>query len=98
MIPPECRTRILTELHRAHSETAIIKGLARCVFWWPSIDVKVEQLVRKCEIWEIIRPNPPSAPLLPRGCPKMVKSTRGLCTTVPRVDVPSISGCTLVVD
>ena len=99
VIPLACRTLILTDLHHPHSETAIVEGLARFMFWWPSVTEEVEQLIRKCEICRINRPNPPSAPLLPRQCPKtMVKSTHGLCRTVVSVDVSSKSGCTLEVD
>ena len=49
VIPPAGRTRILTELYEAHPETARMKGLAKGVVWWPSVDAEVEQLVRKCE-------------------------------------------------
>ena len=99
MIPPAGRTRILTELHEAHPGTARMKGLTRGVVWWPSIDAEVEQLVRKCEICQMNRPNPPSASLHPWEWPKtMVERTRGLCRTVSRVDVPSNSGCTFKVD
>ena len=65
VIPPAGRRRILTELHEAHPGTGRMKGLARGVVWWPSIDAEVKQLVRKCEICQMNRPNPPSAPLHP---------------------------------
>ena len=70
VIPPAGRRRILTELHEAHPGAARIKGLARGVVWWPSIDVEVEQLVRKCEICQMNRPNLSSAPLHPWEWPK----------------------------
>ena len=70
MIPPAGRRRILTELHEAHPGTARMKGLAKGVVWWPSIDAEVEQLVMKCEICQMNRPNPASAPLHPWEWPK----------------------------
>ena len=84
-ITPAFRTRILTGLQEAQSKTARIKILAKVVDWWPSIDAEVKQLVRKCEICQINRPNFSSAPLQPREWPKtMVKSTLGLCCCIAK--------------
>ena len=86
VIPPAGHERILTELHEAQPRTERMKELARSVVWWPSIDAEVEQLVSKCKICQMNRSNSPSAPLHPREWPKtIVKSTRGLCRTVPRL-------------
>ena len=102
VITPTGHTRIWTELHEAHPGTAMMRGLARGAVWWPSINAEVEQLVRKCKIWQINCSNPPSAPLHQWQWPKTMIKSRciGLCRTVPRVNVLSNSGCkqTLEVD
>ena len=55
MIPPAGRTQIMTELNG----TVRMEGVTIGEVWWPSIDAEVEQLVRKCEIRQINRPNEP---------------------------------------
>ena len=67
VIPLAGRARILTEIYEAYPETARMKGLARGVVWWPSINAELEQLVRKCEICQMNRPNLSSAPLHTHG-------------------------------
>ena len=46
---------ILTILHEGHPGISRMKGLARSYYWWPSLDVDIEAIVRECSGCQAVR-------------------------------------------
>ncbi|CAB0020552.1 unnamed protein product, partial [Nesidiocoris tenuis] len=49
VIPPKFRQRLLEDLHVAHIGIVKMKGLARSLIYWPSIDEDIERIAKCCE-------------------------------------------------
>lgn len=65
VIPPRYHQRILTELHAEHLGITRIKALARSYCWFTGMENKIESLISNCDIYQSVKGNPPTAPLLP---------------------------------
>ena len=56
---------MLEELHVGHPGIVRMKELARSYFWWPNVDLEIEQTVRNCSSCQQVRKPPAAAPLAP---------------------------------
>ena len=65
VIPKNCRTTVLKELHETHQGASKTKSLARSYVWWPKMDSDIEEMVKNCNVCQETRPAPPAAPLHP---------------------------------
>ena len=65
VIPPQAREAMLEELHYMHPGIIRMKGLAQSYFWWPGLDLEIENKVRDCEICKLHNNLPAAAPLHP---------------------------------
>ncbi|XP_048578377.1 uncharacterized protein K02A2.6-like [Nematostella vectensis] len=65
IIPPDGRDQVKRELHSAHPGINRMKALARSYVWWPGMDEELAEIVRRCDVCQDRRRNPPSAPLHP---------------------------------
>ena len=65
IIPPCGRTQVKQELHSAHPGINRMKSLARSYVWWPGMDEELEDTVKRCDVCQDQRRDPPSAPLHP---------------------------------
>ena len=72
VIPPQGRSKLLQELHSEHIGICRMKQLARSYFWWPNIDVDIEQYVNNCSYCLEHRNSPPKAELHPWLWPQKV--------------------------
>ena len=50
VVPPNRRDRILAELLDTHPGTTLMKGVARGLVWWLSIDTDLEKMVKSCSL------------------------------------------------
>ncbi|XP_063830254.1 uncharacterized protein K02A2.6-like [Ostrinia nubilalis] len=48
VIPENCRSKVLLQLHESHMGIVKTKATARSYVWWPGIDEAVEALCRAC--------------------------------------------------
>jgi len=48
-----------------HPGFSRMKAIARCYFWWPGLDVKIERLARECELCQAVKKAPPVSTLHP---------------------------------
>ena len=71
VIPKKCRATVLKELHEMHQGVNKMKYLARSYVWWPKMDYEIEEMVKKCQICQELRPTLPAAPLHPWEWPKV---------------------------
>ena len=55
VVPLEMQKGILTILHEGHPGISRMKGLARSYYWWPSLDVDIEAIVRECSGCQAVR-------------------------------------------
>ena len=65
VIPKNCRTTVLKELHETHQGASKTKLLTRSYVWWPKMDSDIEEMVKNCNVCQETRPAPPAAPLHP---------------------------------
>ena len=65
VIPTRYQKDILEELHVGHPGIVRMKELARSYFWWPNVDLEIEQTVRNCISCQQVRKPPAVAPLAP---------------------------------
>ena len=70
VIPPQGRSVVLKQLHNTHPGINRMKGLARSYVWWPGLDADITELVKRCDVCQSHRPNPPRAMLHPWEWPK----------------------------
>ncbi|XP_055711433.1 uncharacterized protein K02A2.6-like [Phlebotomus papatasi] len=63
IIPERARKSLLETLHQAHNGIVAMKMSARAYFWWPKMDKDIEDTVRQCETCQVLRNDPPKAPL-----------------------------------
>ena len=47
--------KMLEELHVGHPGIVRMKELARSYFWWPNVDLEIEQTVRNCSSCQQVR-------------------------------------------
>ena len=70
VVIPKCgHEQLLQDLHDGHPGISKMKALARSFVWWPGIDQEIENLVKRCDDCQKIRPSPPVAPLHPWSWP-----------------------------
>ena len=60
IIPQKLQSRVLADLHENHLGSNRMKALARSYIWWPSLDMTLEELCKKCEICQSQRNKPPA--------------------------------------
>ena len=65
VIPTRYQKDMLEELHVGHPGIVRMKELARSYFWWPNVDLEIEQTVRNCSSCQQVRKPPAVAPLAP---------------------------------
>lgn len=77
VIPRELRIDILNRLHEGHSGITKTRALASGSVWWPYISAQIEEMVNKCNICAIHRPEH-KQPLLPSSFPERPWSRLGM--------------------
>ena len=65
VVPPQGRSKVLTELHEAHSGESRMKALARRYVWWPGLDQEIVKKVKSCDKCQSNQSAPAEAPLHP---------------------------------
>ena len=65
VVPPQGRSKILTELHEAHPGESRMKALARSYVWWPGMDQEIVKKVKGCDKCQANQSAPADAPLHP---------------------------------
>ena len=70
IIPKPGQAPLLSQVHETHPGISRMKSLSRRYFWWPGLDVDLENLVKSCEICCQTRKTPPKAHLLPWEWPE----------------------------
>ena len=65
VVPPQGRSKILTELHEAHPGESRMKALARSYVWWPGMDQEIVKKVKGCDKCQANQSAPAEAPLHP---------------------------------
>ncbi|KPJ12974.1 Transposon Ty3-G Gag-Pol polyprotein [Papilio machaon] len=50
LVPQPIRKAVLTELHKSHFGIVRMKEIARSYFWWPSLDVDIDNITKECLI------------------------------------------------
>ena len=65
VVPPQGRSKILTELHEAHPGESRMKALARSYVWWPGMDQEIVKKVKGCNKCQANQSAPAEAPLHP---------------------------------
>lgn len=70
VIPPPLRCQVLEELHSGHCGIVRMKEIARSYFWWPGLDIAIEEKAKTCIACQKQRNVPPLAPLHPWEFPE----------------------------
>lgn len=70
IIPPPLRGKVLNELHSGHCGVVRMKEIARSYFWWPGLDVAIEEKAKACHDCLKVRNHPQLAPLHPWAWPE----------------------------
>ena len=70
IVPKQGHETMINELHDMHPGVCKMKALARSYIWWPGIDMDIESKVRGCNICQVNRKLPASAPLHPWEFPQ----------------------------
>ena len=65
IVPPQGRSKVLTELHEAHPRESRMKALARSYVWWPGLNRDVLKKVKDCDKCQANQSTPAEAPLHP---------------------------------
>ena len=65
VVPPQGRSKVLTELHEAHPGESRMKALARSYVWWPGLDQEIVKKVKSCDKCQSNQSAPAEAPLHP---------------------------------
>lgn len=58
VVPEKLKERLLSELHEHHWGIVKMKSLARSLFWWPTLDECIEQVVSQCSVCQQQRSMP----------------------------------------
>lgn len=61
---------MLDELNEGHSGMSRTRSMARSYMWWPNMDRDIESRVEQCEICQMTRHSPATAPLHPWQWPE----------------------------
>ena len=69
VVPPQGRSKVLTELHEAHPGESRMKVLARSYVWWPGMDQEIVKNVKSCDKCQSNQSAPAEAPLHPWELP-----------------------------
>ena len=69
VIPSQLQGSILSQLHMTHLGVVKMKSLARGYFWFPNIDIEIENLSKSCEVCNLHGNNPPKTKILPWPTP-----------------------------
>ncbi|XP_060801401.1 uncharacterized protein K02A2.6-like [Amyelois transitella] len=64
VIPEKLRSHLLKELHSTHEGIVKMKCNARSYFWWPGLDMQIENLIKSCDVCMTYRSEPPKAPII----------------------------------
>ncbi|XP_060805921.1 uncharacterized protein K02A2.6-like [Amyelois transitella] len=64
VIPEKLRLHLLKELHSTHEGIVKMKCNARSYFWWPGLDMQIENLIKSCDVCMTYRSEPPKAPII----------------------------------
>ena len=59
----------MKDLHAEHIGIVKMKQLARKYFWWPKLDVKIEETVKSCTACQEAVKSPPSSQQTSWSCP-----------------------------
>ena len=70
VIPPQCREKVLEELHTCHPSIFRIKMLARGDVWWPNLNRDLEIMAHKCSLCQLHQKAPEKAPTHPWEWPR----------------------------
>jgi len=70
VLPPQARSKMITELHMGHPGIAKMKNLARRYVWWPNMDSALEECVKGCITCQTSQKLPSQAPLHPWEWPE----------------------------
>jgi len=65
VVPPQGRSKILTELHEAHPGESCMKALARSYVWWPRIGQEIVKKMKDCDKCQSNQSAPAEAPSPP---------------------------------
>uniref|UniRef100_A0A1Y1K0Y3 RNA-directed DNA polymerase n=1 Tax=Photinus pyralis TaxID=7054 RepID=A0A1Y1K0Y3_PHOPY len=65
VIPFDLREKVLEILHSQHIGIARMKMLARSEVWWPSMDLHIEEHVKRCEMCQLHQNKPIDVPYTP---------------------------------
>ena len=65
VVPPQGRSKVLTELHEAHPGEPRMKALARSYVWWPGLDQEIVRKVKSCDKCQSNQSASAEAPLHP---------------------------------
>ena len=70
VIPLAGRNQIIEQLHQSHPGITRMKGVARSFFWWPGMDLDLENKVKSYPSCQMQQDNPARAPLHPWELPQ----------------------------
>ena len=65
VVPPQGRSKIITELHEADPGESRMKALTRSYVWWPGVDQEIVKRVKGCDKCPSNQSAPAKAPLHP---------------------------------
>ena len=65
VVPGKVRKRAMEMLCGSHPGMAKMKSLAHSYLWWPGMDKAIEECVKKCDVCQQTRKDPPTTQLHP---------------------------------
>lgn len=78
IIPKTLRLSIVKKLHEGHLGITKMKQTARNLYYWPKIDIHIEDFVRKCFVCQTYQNNNVKEPLLSHDVPDLPFSKIGV--------------------
>ena len=70
VIPPQCRQKVIQELHLAHPGINRMKGLTRSYVGWSGMNKELEKMVQTSDTCQLHNKSPPATPLHPSEWPE----------------------------
>jgi hypothetical protein len=64
VVPYECRSEVLQELHKAHQGLRRTKARAKSLYFWPGIGNDINQVISSCQLCQASLPSQPYEPLI----------------------------------